>query len=61
MCAMYFITLSKNCTVRDAAERKLLSLMECFSVESFFSLRKEIVSHIALRFHQIQYFWDGSM
>lgn len=55
---MYFITVSKNCTIREGAQIKLLSLKDCFSVESFFSLGIEIIRHIGLRYHRIQYFWD---
>jgi len=42
----------------DAAERKLLSLKDCFCGVFFFSLRKETIRHVGLRFHEIQYFWD---
>lgn len=55
---MHLVAVSKNCTVREAAQVKLLSLKDSFSVESFFSLRIEIIRHIGLR-HRIQYFQDG--
>lgn len=58
MWAVYFVTVSKNCTIREADQIKLLSLKDSFSVESFFSLRIEILKHIGLRYHHIQYFWD---
>lgn len=59
MCTVYFITVSKNSTVRGTAEIKLLLLKNCFSGVFFFSLRKEMVRSIGLRFHQIQYLWDN--
>lgn len=56
MCALYCITVSKNCNVRDAAEKaavvKGLFLCGVF----FFSLRKEMIKPTGLRFHQIQWF-----
>lgn len=52
---MYLVTVSKNCSIREAAQIKLLSLKDSFSVESFFSLRIKIIRHIDLRYHHIQY------
>lgn len=54
MCALYCITVSKNCNVRDAAEKAAVVKGLFPRGVFFFSLRKEMIKPIGLRFHQIQ-------